>query len=85
MMQHKISGGQSRAGYPGRPYCIASSCPGFCVHDIPLKLIRRFELFSYLIQFVTGCKTGVSFYKQLQLQSEYKAALLVSLYLGASW
>ena len=64
MMQHKISGGQSRAGDPGRPYCVASSCPGFCVHDIPLKLIRRFELFSYLIQFVTGCKPGSVFTNQ---------------------
>ena len=90
MMQHKISGGWRSWPRWLTGYCeaAASSYLTFCVHDTPpIKLIRRFELFSYLIQFVTGCKLG-SVFTNTRIQSEYKVhkpVLLVGLYLGASW
>ena len=67
MMQHKRSQGGRVELDILAGYCEASSCLRFCVHDTPIKLIRRFELFSYLIQFVTGCKLGSVFTNKHQV------------------
>ena len=63
----RSQGGRAELDILAVRYCVASSCLIFCVHDIPLKLIRRFELFSYLIQFVTGCKPGSVFTNKQQV------------------